>query len=635
MQRFRAPSLGEMQVNRPGRRQWHRLTHLLLISLLSLGLVVGWTSSVFGQANLPNPTMQDATRPPQGVERTGLVETAPVNFEGKALFRVTAPTILNRDNPGNRIPVEVRAAQIEANLQQVIALDQNRDDPDTKTYQTVFDPDSLQIVIAILGNQTELLAKDNHRSIPQDLLTVTELDAKQSGLKVPELAERWRKILQVELVNALKARLPENRTEQINRAVRAATYMGSAGLLLLIPQGVLRIRKRVLRSRRDREASQPETNPEPPNQRSLARHQGEFLTALRQQFSLERRLSLVKLLMWLLFWAQVAVWLVGIIYILHQFPNSRPVARWILRIPIMILAIWFVTGLVNRLGNVLIDRFAKVWQNGVFFTFEDAKRKSLRVSTIVVAMKGLKTFIVYTLGVMAALRALEFPIGSVLALGAVAAFAISLASQNLIKDLVNGCLILFEDQYAIGDIIAIGTTSGLVENMNLRITQLRNAEGRLITIPNSLISQVENLTRTWSRVDFSITIAYHTDIKRALSVLQEVGQHLYAEPAWQALILEPPEVLGIDNISYMGVLIRVWIKTQPLEQWKVAREFRYRIRTAFEEQDIDIGIPQQEVLAQQPGFSRPPGNAVYADGGARSPDGNSQSETPDSSLPIN
>ena len=120
-------------------------------------------------------------------------------------------------------------------------------------------------------------------------------------------------------------------------------------------------------------------------------------------------------------------------------------------------------------------------------------------------------------------------------------------------------------------------------------------EGRLITIPNSSIARVENLTRTWSRVDFTIEVAYDTDIKQALAVIHDVAQQMYAEPEWHNLMPESPEVLGVDNISHAGMLIRVWLKTQPLQQWTVGREFRLRVRVALAEHGIRIGTPQQVI----------------------------------------
>ncbi len=170
--------------------------------------------------------------------------------------------------------------------------------------------------------------------------------------------------------------------------------------------------------------------------------------------------------------------------------------------------------------------------------------------------------------------------------------AISFGSQSLIKDLVNGCLILIEDQFAVGDVVQIGDKSGLVERLNLRVTQLRNGEGQLITIPNSTITNVCNLTRLWSRIDFSIVVAYDNDPVKVLNVLRQVSETLYREPKWRDRLIGSPEVLGIDELDHTGMLVCVWIKTIPLEQWSVGREFRLRVRQAFEANHIQIGRPQ-------------------------------------------
>jgi small conductance mechanosensitive channel len=155
---------------------------------------------------------------------------------------------------------------------------------------------------------------------------------------------------------------------------------------------------------------------------------------------------------------------------------------------------------------------------------------------------------------------------------------------------------LLEDQYAVGDVIAVGSVAGLVEHMNLRITQLRNGEGRLITIPNGTISTVENLSKNWSRVDFAIKVAYSNHPDYALAVIREVAQRLYAE--WVDKIIDPPEVLGIDEMDHAGILIRIWIKTKPLQQWSVGREFRRRLKLALDEHGVAIAVPQEMILVK-------------------------------------
>jgi len=175
----------------------------------------------------------------------------------------------------------------------------------------------------------------------------------------------------------------------------------------------------------------------------------------------------------------------------------------------------------------------------------------------------------------------------------------ALASQNLIKDAINGFLIILEDQYALGDVIAVGNVTGLVEKLNLRITQLRDAEGRLITIPNSEIKIVANLSSRWSRADLSIPVAYQADVDQALKLIETVALDMDKDPQWQEEILETPQVLGVENFSDRGLMIRVWIKTQPLQQWNVSREYRRRLKVAFDQAGIQIPFPQQAIWVNE------------------------------------
>jgi small conductance mechanosensitive channel len=172
--------------------------------------------------------------------------------------------------------------------------------------------------------------------------------------------------------------------------------------------------------------------------------------------------------------------------------------------------------------------------------------------------------------------------------------ALSFSFQNLVKDLITGFLILWEDQFAIGDTITIQNTNGylvtgLVENMNLRITQLRDLSGRLIVIPNSTITQVQNMTRSWSQVDFSIEISHGTDIDRAITVIQNAAQCMHEEEDWRESIVTSPHVLGVDSVSHSGLVIRVLIRTKPAQQWRVEREFRRRVLIALGKHNIALG----------------------------------------------
>ncbi|NJK55757.1 MAG: mechanosensitive ion channel family protein [Pleurocapsa sp. SU_5_0] len=171
--------------------------------------------------------------------------------------------------------------------------------------------------------------------------------------------------------------------------------------------------------------------------------------------------------------------------------------------------------------------------------------------------------------------------------------ALSLASQNLLKDTINGFLIVLEDQYGIGDVIDTGTWSGVVEGLNLRITQLRNSEGKLITIPNSQIGAVANLTKSWSRVDLNVPIDYETDTLTAIKIIETTAVEMSRDPQWRWQIIEAPKVMGVDDFSDRGLIIKIWIKTQPAKQWMVGREFRLRLKLAFDRAGISISVPLQ------------------------------------------
>ncbi|MGH7486345.1 MAG: mechanosensitive ion channel family protein, partial [bacterium] len=312
---------------------------------------------------------------------------------------------------------------------------------------------------------------------------------------------------------------------------------------------------------------------------------------LHQQFGVARRRQVVRLLLSLVSWAIIFIWVGAIAAAFYQFPQTRGIADRIVSIPVLILIAVFAAGLLNSLAGLLIDRIANAWSRS-----SDA-RTSLRVPTVAAALKGLVATVLYIVAVIAVLEYVLVIPFTIVALGAVAALAISFAAQNLVKDLVNGLLILAEDQYALGDDIAIGNVSGIVERLHVRTTQLRTSDGRLITIPNHLVTQVENKTRLWSRVDLRVTVAYATDVDRALAVVKEVMEETARDPRWRRLILDTPELLGVEDISHEGISIRFLVKTLPFKKEDVARELRRRLKIAFDHEGIRIGIPQHAIVA--------------------------------------
>lgn len=583
-----------------GRQSWLAwfLAGLLLVlsPILNLNPMLELPGAI---AQVPSLASPSTPQLPLGVQRLGLVESAPVSLDGKELFRIASPTVYNRAEPGKQVPVELRARQIELNLSQLLAPNPTAEQP--TSYSTLLDPKTTEVLIENLNSQPVLFVRDAHLAEPRVLLTVTDADAQYHATTKALLAQRWQATLQQELRQALASRQPGAMKERINQVMVSLAAMIAVSAVLVGTWKVLGWRKRILEQRQIAE-TRTSTSTAPFDESGVAAialqeaDEGglQFLEILREQLSLLRRLRILDFLRWLVFWVIIFVWVSGIANILSWFPETRRFATILGSIPLLILAAWFFAGLIDRLIHLGIDRFAKAWELNSTGT-ENSQRRSLRISTLVAVVKGLTTLLVYITALMWVLQSLNVAPISVLALGTVLAVAASFATQNIIKDFVNGFLILLEDQYAIGDFIKVNEVSGRVESLNLRVTQIRNDDGHLITIPNSQIAQVENMTRTWSRCDFQIEVAYHTDVNLALEVIRQVADELAHDPEWENYILDTTEVFGVEQLSHTGILIRMWIKTLPMKQWPVAREFRRRIKIAFDKHGIAIGMPQQSL----------------------------------------
>lgn len=296
--------------------------------------------------------------------------------------------------------------------------------------------------------------------------------------------------------------------------------------------------------------------------------------------------------------ARFGVWFSGVLYLVGLFPYTRFLQVWMInvfRIPFRLLVVGLAIYFLIRFSFILIDKFTAVLANNYLLTPEANLRLQLRISTISSVTKSIVIITWTIVGFLVGLSVVGFNIGPLLAGAGLIGVAISLASQNLIRDAINGFFIILEDQYAVGDVVGVGDATGVVEAINLRITQLRDTEGRLITVPNSEIRMVTNYTSNWSQVDLKIPIAYHSDMEKAIDIIEDISNSMMRDSEWQPNILEKPALLGVDEFSNQGVIIRVWIKTKPLQQWPIAREYRRRLKIAFDKAGIDLALPHQQI----------------------------------------
>lgn len=551
----------------------------LILPLLLISLVLPSSAAM---AQFPPLTpASNGNNIPAGVEQQGTLETAPVRLDGKPLFRIASPAVANRSEPGYLVPVEVRARQIEGNLQRLL--------PNPRSRDTTLTPDNLNITVETVNGFPVLFAESPALPQPRAMLTVTDTDAQYYSISKEELAGQWQDELEQKLRRAVEIRQPEALGQQFRKFFKVLAIAVGVTLLLGFIWSLLGRREKALRQQRQTQSSLIQASEEidedlPTHQASHATSQG-----INHFLGLQRRLQLVRFLRWFNFWLITFAWAIGTAYAFRIFPQTRQLARKLVIAPLVLLIAWFIIGLMNRLIDFTVDQFVHRLADSQTLTSTNLQR----LTTITKVVKGVKMVMVYTIGVLLVLQWLELVPGSVLALGTLVALVISFAAQNLLRDLVNGFLILLEDQYRIGDVVTIGEKGGLVENFNLRITQLRNPDGHLITLPNSSIVEVENLSRDWARSDFKVEVAYDTDVDMALAIVRDTAEKMAHDPDWRDKILDTRESFGVEHLSHQGMVIRIWVKTLPIQQWVVAMELRRRLKKAFDLHGIRIGIPQQ------------------------------------------
>jgi small conductance mechanosensitive channel len=217
----------------------------------------------------------------------------------------------------------------------------------------------------------------------------------------------------------------------------------------------------------------------------------------------------------------------------------------------------------------------------------------------------LQFFIVIIAGLMV-LRAFGLDIGPAVAGLGVVGVAVGFGAQHLVRDYLNGALILIENQFSKGDVIRAGGVSGTVEDFSLRRTTLRDLDGVVHTVPNGEITVASNLTRVWARINLDVTVAYGTDIEKATSVVNDVGTSMVKDPSWKRRVLEAPSVDRISALAEYGVTLKILGTVRAPDQWAAAGELRKRLLAAFKANGIEIPRPQRVILSRDPGAFPPP-----------------------------
>ncbi len=223
-------------------------------------------------------------------------------------------------------------------------------------------------------------------------------------------------------------------------------------------------------------------------------------------------------------------------------------------------------------------------------------RRRAQLATLAPLLRGLAQSAIVIVAVLMALSELGVKIGPLLAGAGVVGVALGFGAQTLVKDFLTGIFLIVEDIVSVGDIIRIGDSGGLVEQMTLRTIRLRDFDGTVHVFPYSEAQVLHNLTKSFSYYVFDLQVSYGSDLDAALSIMKRVGARLKSDPDFADKILDPIEVVGVDSLADSGVVLKARIKTEPLQQWNVGREYNRRIKLAFDEAGVEIPFPHLKVV---------------------------------------
>jgi len=246
--------------------------------------------------------------------------------------------------------------------------------------------------------------------------------------------------------------------------------------------------------------------------------------------------------------------------------------------------------LLRRLIPPILRRMVTARMRG-----QEEEEIKQRVDTLSRVLVGTGLLIIIIVVLFTILAEVGVNIAPALAGVGIVGIAIGFGAQSLVKDFISGLFILLENQYSVGDVVKIAGITGIVEEINLRRTVLRDLDGIVHSVPNGEISVASNYTKEWSRVNLNISVGYGEDLDHVIEVVNRIGKEMAEDPDWGPLMLTPPQVLRVDAFEDSGIAIKILGDTKPIQQWAVMGELRKRIKKVFDEEGIEIPWPHTKV----------------------------------------
>lgn len=281
--------------------------------------------------------------------------------------------------------------------------------------------------------------------------------------------------------------------------------------------------------------------------------------------------------------------------------------QWLVTSGLKIFLILILTLVAIKAVQLLMDKlFHRLFRNHQH-DIEIQKRSD----TLKSVFRNVINITIAVVALMMILDQIGVDIAPILAAAGVVGIAVGFGAQQLVRDVIQGFFILLDDQIRVGDVVQIADKGGLVENVNLRMITLRDLAGNVHFVRNGEITVVTNMTKEYSRYVFDIGVAYRENVDEVIEVIKQVDSDLRADDEYKDDILEPIEILGLDQFADSAVIIKARTKTVPIRQWAVGREFNRRLKKKFDELDIEIPFPHMTLYpGQNKDGSAPPLNMV-------------------------
>jgi moderate conductance mechanosensitive channel len=258
-----------------------------------------------------------------------------------------------------------------------------------------------------------------------------------------------------------------------------------------------------------------------------------------------------------------------------------------------LVAIFLIALLFNR----FLRAMSRLFVRGAATSSRAAQMREQQTRTLADVLYGAASKIVWGVALLTAMEKIGINPVPALTVAGLASVAVGFGAQNLVRDVISGFYIVFEDQYAMGDTIQVGDTSGRVEHLTLRRTVVRDARGALVTIANGEIRTVSNLSRDWSQAFVDVSLAPDLPLESAMHALESAATEMRADPSWSQALVDGPRILGVQAYDRSASTVRLQVRTAPTRQDEVSRELRRRIQTEFQRQGLPISGVQRIELA--------------------------------------